>query len=249
MSILGIECINALDIGMQSPSVVQQIGRVDTYNGNGTRSKVTNGQLLNNPKGMTISTYAEQISSRNFVLNSSGFSHSSVYNSTTSSSPNLCISSGGSFLRSSYSSRRYKTDVTENINEKISPEKLYDINVVSYKYKKDYLPLTDQRYGKDIIGFITEDIYEKYPIACNFDENGLPEMWNINILFPAALKLIQEQHKEIIALSDEIESMKQQFQEIKTCINNQNLSLDTQLTCKNEHRNEEEENGANESEQ
>lgn len=249
LSILGIECINALDIGMQSPSVVQQIGRVDTYNGNGTRSKVTNGQLLNNPKGMTISTYAEQISSRNFVLNSSGFSHSSVYNSTTSSSPNLCISSGGSFLRSSSSSRRYKTDVTENINEKISPEKLYDINVVSYKYKKDYLPLTDQRYGKDIIGFITEDIYEKYPIACNFDENGLPEMWNINILFPAALKLIQEQHKEIIALSDEIESMKQQFQEIKTCINNQNLSLDTQLTCKNEHRNEEEENGANESEQ
>lgn len=249
LSILGIECINALDMGMQSPSVVQQIGRVDTYNGNGTRSKVTNGQLLNNPKGMTISTYAEQISSRNFVLNSSGFSHSSVYNSTTSSSPNLCISSGGSFLRSSSSSRRYKTDVTENINEKISPEKLYDINVVSYKYKKDYLPLTDQRYGKDIIGFITEDIYEKYPIACNFDENGLPEMWNINILFPAALKLIQEQHKEIIALSDEIESMKQQFQEIKTCINNQNLSLDTQLTCKNEHRNEEEENGANESEQ
>ena len=45
-------------------------------------------------------------------------------------------------------------------------------------------------------------------------------MWEINILFPAALKLIQEQHKEIIALSEQIETMKQQFQKIKTCIIN-----------------------------
>ena len=241
LSIVGIECINAADAGFR-PSVVQQIGRVDLYDGNESRTRVFNGRLLNNPKGMTISTYAEQISSRNFVLNSSGFSHSSVYNSTTSSSSNLYISSGGSFMRSSSSSRRYKTDITENISEKISPERLYDVNVVSYKYDKDYLPSSDQRCGKDIIGFIAEDIYEKYPIACNFNEDGLPEMWNINILFPAAVKLIQDQHKEI-------EAIKQQFQEIKTCINNQNLSLDTQLTCKNEHRNEEEENGANESEQ
>lgn len=242
LSIVGIECINALDIGMQAPSVVQQIGRVDTYNGDGTRTKVTNGHLLNNPKGMTISTYAEQISSRNFVLNSSGLSHSSVYNNTTSSSPNLCITSSGDFMRSSSSSKRYKTDITSDIPDDISPDKIYDLNVMSYKYKDDYLPSSDQRYKKNMIGFIAEDVYKKYPSACNLNEEGLPEMWNINILFPAAVKLIQNQHNEI-------EAMKQQFQEIKTCINNQNLSLDTQLTCKNEHKNEEKENGANESEQ
>ncbi len=233
LSIMGIECINALDMGMSSPSVVQQIGRVDLYDGNGSRTRVFNGHLLNNPKGMTISTYAEQISSRNFVLNSSGLSHSSVYNSTTSSSPNLYISSSGSFLRSSSSSKRYKTDITEDISEKISPEKLYNIDVVSYKYNEDYLPSFDRRYGKDIIGFIAEDVYKKYPIACNFDENGFPEMWNINILFPAAVKLIQDQHKEI-------EAMKQQFQELKTCINNQNPVLYGQLSCKKDHENEEE---------
>lgn len=233
LSIIGIECINALDMGMSSPSVVQQIGRVDLYDGNGSRTRVFNGHLLNNPKGMTISTYAEQISSRNFVLNSSGFSHSSVYSSTTSSSPNLYISSSGSFLRSSSSSKRYKTDITEDISEKISPEKLYDIDVVSYKYNEDYLPSFDRRYGKNIIGFIAEDVYKKYPIACNFDENGLPEMWNINILFPAAVKLIQDQHKEI-------EAMKQQFQELKTCINNHNPVLYEQLSCKKNHENEEE---------
>lgn len=88
-------------------------------------------------------------------------------------------------------------------------------------------------YGKDIIGFIAEDVYKKYPIACNFDENGFPEMWNINILFPAAVKLIQDQHKEI-------EAMKQQFQELKTCINNQNPVLYGQLSCKKDHENEEE---------
>ena len=111
LSIMGIECINAADVGF-APSVVQQICKVDTFYSNGTKV-TTNGHLLNRPKGMIIDTFSEEIRSRNFLFNSSGFSHSSVYSSTTSSSPNLYISSSGSFMRSSSSSRRYKTDITE----------------------------------------------------------------------------------------------------------------------------------------
>ena len=87
-------------------------------------------------------------------------------------------------------------------------------------YNENYLFQNDRRIGKNIIGFIAEDVSEKYPIACNFNKDGEPEMWEINILFPAALRLIQEQHKEIIALSEQIETMKQQFQRLKTCIIN-----------------------------
>lgn len=61
---------------------------------------------------------------------------------------------------------------------------------------------------------------KKYPEACNLNEDGTPEMWEINILFPAALKLIQEQHKELISLKKQMKSIKQQFQRLKACNNN-----------------------------
>lgn len=154
----------------------------------------------------------------NVTISSDTLKHSGVYNSTVSSGSQLRISEDGTIQRYSSSSKRYKKDVKTNIPNELNPQKLYDLNIVSYKYNDNYLSDTDQRYQKDIPGFIAEDIFEKYPIACNLNENGEPEMWEINILFPAALKLIQEQHKEI-------ESMKQQFQELKSCIFNQNQTI------------------------
>lgn len=154
------------------------------------------------------------------TISSSSLKHAGVYDTTVSSGSQLRISADGTIQRYSSSSKRYKKDVTDIIPSGLNPQKLYDLNIVSYKYLDHYLPANDQRYKHDILGFIAEDVYEKYPEACNLNDDGLPEMWEINILFPAALKLIQEQHKEIIALSEQIETMKQQFQEIKTCIIN-----------------------------
>lgn len=154
------------------------------------------------------------------TISSSSLKHAGVYDTTVSSGSQLRISADGTIQRYSSSSKRYKKDITDIIPSELNPQKLYDLNVVSYKYLDHYLPANDQRYKHDILGFIAEDVYEKYPEACNLNDDGLPEMWEINILFPAALKLIQEQHKEIIALSEQIETMKQQFQEIKTCIIN-----------------------------
>ncbi len=152
------------------------------------------------------------------TISSSSLKHAGVYDTTVSSGSQLRISADGTIQRYSSSSKRYKKDITDIIPSELNPQKLYDLNVVSYKYLDHYLPANDQRYKHDILGFIAEDVYEKYPEACNLNDDGLPEMWEINILFPAALKLIQEQHKEIIALSEQIETMKQQFQEIKMCI-------------------------------
>lgn len=152
------------------------------------------------------------------TISSSSLKHAGVYDTTVSSGSQLRISADGTIQRYSSSSKRYKKDVTDIIPSGLNPQKLYDLNIVSYKYLDHYLPANDQRYKHDILGFIAEDVYEKYPEACNLNDDGLPEMWEINILFPAALKLIQEQHKEIIALSEQIETMKQQFQEIKMCI-------------------------------
>lgn len=134
---------------------------------------------------------------------------------TSSSSGTNLASLDGSFVLKSSSSKRYKHDIkkveSDSVPDEINPKKLYDIDVVSYKYNNDYLQSTDQRYDTDIPGFIAEDVYEKYPIACNLDSHGRPEMWEINIMFPAALKLIQEQHEEIEKLKERIEVLEQKI--------------------------------------
>lgn len=140
-------------------------------------------------------------------INSDGIYHIGL--STSSTGSNL-VWVDGSFMRKTSSSKRYKNSIhtLSNRNVELSPEKLYDIDVVTFKYNDDYLNASDQRYNTDIPGFIAEDVYEKYPIACNLDNEGRPEMWDINIMFPAALQLIQNQHKDIEELKKEIASLK-----------------------------------------
>ena len=114
-----------------------------------------------------------------------------AYENTVSDASNVVVASNGLFRRSSSSSERYKTDITEDIAEELNPEHLYDVPVKTFKYKDGYLSKGDSKNGKDIIGFIAEDMEKHYPSAVQYAD-GKPEMWNANILIPAMLKLIQE---------------------------------------------------------
>ena len=84
-----------------------------------------------------------------------------------------------------------------------------------YKFKENYLSKEDQRYNRDVIGFIAEDIYEKYPIAADYtiDDNGgtIVNDWNFRYMIPAMLKLLQDQKKEIDILKQEIENLKSNY--------------------------------------
>ncbi len=191
-----------------------QIEKVEIYDSNNVLYSIVKGIKTNTPSGMTINTFSKNIYTDKFTINNNELIHSEVYKSIVSTSSNLSIDSSGRFTRSASSSKRYKTDVTPVIQDSISPEKLYDLDIVSYKYKDKYLTGSDQRYKQNIIGFIAEDVYEKYPIACNLDENGDPEMWNINILFPASLKLIQNQHKEIETIKEQFQNLREELEDI-----------------------------------
>lgn len=127
---------------------------------------------------------------------------------TSSSGSQLRISSSGMLYTYASSSRKYKYDITDRIADSLDPRKLYDLPVVQFKYKKGYLNEKDDRHGQDIIGFLAEDVYDVYPIACNL-KDGEPEVPEYNMLIAPMLKLIQEQHEEIEKLKQRIAILEQ----------------------------------------
>lgn len=133
----------------------------------------------------------------NGALNASGVYYADV----GTRAPNLMIGDKYYIKKTSGSSKRFKNDIKSLKNKELNPNKLYDVDVVQYKFKKDYLSEDDQRYNQDVIGFIAEDIFEKYPIAADYsiDEDGktIVNDWNYRYIVPAMLKLIQDQKKEI----------------------------------------------------
>ena len=105
------------------------------------------------------------------------------------------------------STRKIKHDITESINENLSPYKFYDLPVVQFKFNNDWLDETDERYGKDVIGFIAEDLYDIDPIYADVDDDGNPIDWDMRYIIPAMMYLIQDQHKEIEALKLRLENI------------------------------------------
>lgn len=130
-----------------------------------------------------------------------------AYENIESVSPNVVIDAAGQFKRSSSSSKRYKTDITEHIPENLDPNHLYDIPVKVFKYKDGYLSKGDRKEGMYILGFVVEDFLGKYEDAIQYDTDGNPEMWNSQILIPAMLKLIQDQNQRIKDLEKHVKGV------------------------------------------
>lgn len=125
---------------------------------------------------------------------------------TVTNSPNMYITSNGWIRRTTNtSSKRYKKDIKDIKEEELNPERLYDLKVKQFKYKKEYQPSEkDKRYDKNLVGFIAEDVAEIYPIAADFNENGEVDNWNERYLIPAMLDLIQKQNERIKALEAKV---------------------------------------------
>lgn len=153
-------------------------------------------------------TVCEQITNRGPLYNNNGSIKSDDIrnNNTVSNNPNLYITESGWFRRTTNtSSQRYKKDIKELKDEELNPEKLYDLEVKQFKYKKEYQPNEkDTRYNKNLVGFIAEDVAEIYPIAADFNEEGQVENWNERYLIPAMLDLIQKQNERIKTLEEKV---------------------------------------------
>lgn len=118
---------------------------------------------------------------------------------TTSNNANIYIDNDGTLYKRTNSSRLHKSHITDSIKDDLNPKRLYDIDVVQYKYRDDYLSKEDIRYKQDLIGFIVEDVEKVYPVCVDKEdpEDSSTWMWNYQYMIPAMLKLIQDQHAEI----------------------------------------------------
>lgn len=146
----------------------------------------------------------------NAFINSSNqpvIQSTTTYNRIYDSSPNMYITSNGVLGRSTSSSERYKKNIENVKDSMLDPYKILNIPVVQYQYKEEYTP-ENKNPGDLYIGLKAEDVEKEYPIAAEYNEDGQVEMWNIKVIVPAMLKIVQEQQKEIEALKAEINDMK-----------------------------------------
>ena len=82
--------------------------------------------------------------------------------------------------------------------------------MVQFKFNTDYIKnQNDQRYDTLVPGFIAEQVQEHYPIAVDVDEETGEVMdWNMKMVVPPMLALIQEQKKEIDSIREELDDIK-----------------------------------------
>ena len=123
-------------------------------------------------------------------------------------------SSTGYLAISATSSQRYKHDIADITDDKLNPERLYDLPIRQFVYNLDYLDVNDQRYGETVCGFIAEEIANVYPVACEYNADGAPENWDIRYVIPPMLSLIQKQHQEIESLKKEFTSLEQKVNQL-----------------------------------
>jgi hypothetical protein len=107
------------------------------------------------------------------------------------------------------SSKRFKHDIdslTDEFREKIKG--LYDVEVKRWKYNEDYLDKEDELYGIETFGLIAEDLNEVLPEAITHKADGSISNYRDRNLINALLVLVQDQKKEIEALKEAINEIK-----------------------------------------
>lgn len=148
-----------------------------------------------------------------------------IYDATTSTAANVVVGSTGILYRYASSSKRYKEAITEKLSDSLDPNKLYNLPVVEYVYKDGYLHESDLRYKQKFIGFIAENVDDIYPLATNYNEDGSVESWNVNIIVPAMLKLIQDQHATDILLATRLDSTSSRIESLQHQLNEAMLEI------------------------
>lgn len=107
--------------------------------------------------------------------------------------PNVVISSGGR-LGTTASSRRYKEEIRDVVNES---DGLMHLRPVAFRYKRDVDPSGATQYG-----LIAEEVAEIYPELVVYGDDGRPRSVRYDLVNALLLSEVQKQHRTI----DELEA-------------------------------------------
>ena len=134
-----------------------------------------------------------------------------VYSTTNSGGGYVRVLGNGQLCRYVSSSERYKHNITTELDEENDPMRLLDVELKQFVYNDDYLDQGDQRSGKNVLGFIAEDVAAAMPGAVDYDSEGRPEMWNVHVVVPALFGIIKRQQDKIEELDARLAYLEANF--------------------------------------
>jgi hypothetical protein len=145
-----------------------------------------------------------EVSATGVVMNGNVYTLDAFYNqdpSTSANAANTRMDTDGRTRRSTASSARFKEDIVSlSTVADLDPSKLLDLPIRAFKFKSDYLDVTDNRSGVLVPGLIAEEVAEHYPIAADRGNDGVVENWNERFVIPGMLALIQDLHARVKTL-------------------------------------------------
>lgn len=179
---------------------------------NGAYSKTTGvSTYANRNNTIHIGTSANMFGD---ICLAGGITSLGVYNVTTTTNIPVSVTSQG-YLR------RYKSGSSLMIKNHIykigydEAKELLNTNVYSFRYNDDGQPANGKEHAAvNRYGFVLEDMEKTFPMAVEYDENGLPAAWCVQIIVPTILEIVKHQQAEISSLKAENEELKEKISEI-----------------------------------
>lgn len=179
---------------------------------NGAYSKTTGvSTYANRNNTIHIGTSANMFGD---ICLAGGITSLGVYNVTTTTNIPVSVTSQG-YLR------RYKSGSSLMIKNHIykigydEAKELLNTNVYSFRYNDDGQPANGKEHAAvNRYGFVLEDMEKTFPMAVEYDENGLPAAWCVQIIVPTILEIVKHQQAEISSLKAENKELKEKISEI-----------------------------------
>lgn len=139
----------------------------------------------------------------------SAFMEGTLANTSTSAANVRINTNSGLLLQVTSSSERFKQDITpiDDAPAEVNPDALLEVPVRAFKYRPGYVDPHDRRADDFIPGFIAEELEQVYPIAVDYDDDGLPVDWNFRYIVPGLLALIQRQQQQIDTLQERVAAL------------------------------------------
>lgn len=179
---------------------------------NGAYSKTTGvSTYANRNNTVSIGTSANMFGD---IYLAGGVTSLGVYSLTTTTNLPVSVTSQG-YLR------RYKSGSSLMIKNHIykigydEAKELLNTNVYSFRYNDDGQPANGKEHAAiDRYGFVLEDMEKTFPMAVEYDEDGLPAAWCVQIIVPTMLEIVKHQQAEISALKAENKELEEKVSEI-----------------------------------